>query len=182
MHTTRESTGLDLQIVDRRSAIPITGVVVNILHDTQLLTEQTDVRGRISVDIPEGAYDVMIQASGYTPTLLRGVGVLGGQRVEMLRALSPGADRLEEAPAGAIGGVCTDRLDHPLANVIVQATAKGQSYTVRSDKRGCYMLGGLPPATYTVIWRTGDRALQTEEIEVSTPRELIRKDVRLLYA
>ena len=181
MHNS-EGSGLDLQIVDRRSAIPITGVIVNIVCDAHLLTEHTDVHGRISVDIPEGAYDVMIQASGYTPTLLRGVGVLGGQRVEMLRALSPGNERLEEAPAGAIGGVCSDRLDRPLVNVIVQATAKGQSFTVRSDKRGCYMLAGLPPATYTVMWRTGDRALQTEEIEISGPGELVRKDVRLLYA
>ena len=177
-----EGSGLDLQIVDRRSAIPITGVIVNILCEEHLLTEHTDVHGRISVDIPQGAYDVMIQARGYTPTLLRGVGVLGGQRVEMLRALSPGNECLEEAPAGAIGGVCWDRLDRPLVNVIVQASSRGQSFTVRSDKRGCYMLGGLPPATYTVIWRTGDRALHTEDIEIATPRKLVRKDVRLLYA
>jgi hypothetical protein len=179
---TPETSGLDLRIVDRRSAIPITSVVVNVIGDSHLVTEQTDVRGSIAFDLPEGAYDVMIFAAGYTPTLLRGIGVLSGQRVELIRALSPGDERLEDPPAGAIGGTCLDRVDRPLANIIVLATAKGMSCTARTDKHGCYMLSSLPPDVYRVTWRAGDRALLTEEIEVERPGQLVRKDVRLLYA
>ena len=177
------TTGLDLQIVDRRSSVPLASVVVNIVLDpSHLRTEHTDVRGRISVDLPQGAYDVMILAGGYTATLMRGVGVLDGQRVELIRGLSPGNGRLEEKPAGAIGGICHDRLSQPLMNIIVQAAADGQSYTVRTDRKGCYMLNGLVPGTYRLTWRTADRALLTEEVELSHPRQLMRKDVRLLYA
>jgi hypothetical protein len=158
-------------------------VVINIVRDaSHLITEHTDVRGRVSIDLPQGAYDVMIMAGGYTSTLLRGVGVLDGQRVELIRGLSPGSDRVEEKPAGAIGGVCLDRLGHPIMNIIVQAATEGLSYTVRTDKHGCYVLSGLQPSTYRVTWRSGDRALMTEDISVPRPRELIRKDVRLLYA
>jgi hypothetical protein len=158
-------------------------VVVNIVLDaTHLMTEHTDSRGRVSVDLPQGAYDVMILAGGYTSTLVRGVGVLEGQRVELIRGLTPGNGKLEEKPAGAIGGVCYDRLSQPIMNVIVQAAAEGLNYTVRSDKKGCYMLNGLPPASYQITWRTGDRALMTEQVELSRARELVRKDVHLLYA
>lgn len=176
-------TGLDLQIVDRRSSVPLTSVVVNIVVDaTHLLTEHTDVRGRVSADLAEGAYDVMIMHGGYTATLIRGVGVLDGHRVELVRGLEPGNGKLEEKPAGAIGGICYDRLSQPLMNIIVQASAEGHSYTVRSDKQGCYMLNGLQPGKYHVTWRTADRALMTDDIEIGRPRQLVRKDVHLLYA
>jgi hypothetical protein len=179
----QNTTGLDLQIVDRRSSVPLTSVVVNIVLDaTHLRTEHTDVRGRVSVDLPEGAYDIMLLAGGYTSTLIRGVGVLEGQRVELIRGLEVGDGRVEEKPAGAIGGVCYDRLSQPLMNIIVQAAADGLSFTVRSDRHGCYMLNGLPPAKYRVTWRTADRALMTDTIELAKPRELVRKDVHLLYA
>ncbi|MGH7714808.1 MAG: hypothetical protein ACREML_02315, partial [Vulcanimicrobiaceae bacterium] len=72
MRPSEATTGLDLQVVDRRSAVPIASVVINIVRDaTHLITEHTDIRGRISIDLPEGAYDVMIMAGGYTSTLLR---------------------------------------------------------------------------------------------------------------
>ena len=177
------TTGLDLQIVDRRSSVPLTSVVINIVLDAKrLMTEHTDVHGRVSVDLPEGAYDVMILAGGYTSTLIRGVGVLEGHRVDLIRGLAPGNGKLEEKPAGAIGGVCVDRLSQPLMNIIVQANAEGLSYTVRSDRKGCYMLNGLPPAKYKVVWRTADRALMTADIDLLRPRQLVRKDVQLLYA
>jgi hypothetical protein len=183
MRPSEAASGLDLQVVDRRSAVPISSVVINIVRDaTHLITEHTDIRGRVSVDLPEGAYDIMIMAGGYTSTLLRGVGVLDGQRVELIRGLTPGNDRVEEKPAGAIGGVCLDRLGHPIMNIIVQAAGEGVSYTVRTDRHGCYVLSGLLPAKYRVVWRSGDRALMTDDISVSKPRELVRKDVRLLYA
>jgi hypothetical protein len=44
------------------------------------------------------------------------------------------------------------------------------------------VLSGLLPAKYRVVWRSGDRALMTDDISISKPRELVRKDVRLLYA
>ncbi|MBV8424023.1 MAG: carboxypeptidase regulatory-like domain-containing protein [Candidatus Eremiobacteraeota bacterium] len=158
-------------------------MVINIVRDaSHLITEHTDVHGRVSVDLPQGAYDVMILAGGYTSTLLRGVGVLDGQRVELIRGLTPGDGRVEEKPAGAIGGICLDRLGHPIMNVIVQAMGDGQNYTVRSDKKGCYVLSGLRPGKYRIVWRTGDRALMTEDINLEHPRELVRKDVALLYA
>lgn len=179
----REATGLDLQVVDRRSAVPLAAVVVNVVRDaTHLITEHTDVHGRVSVDLPEGAYDVMILAGGYTSTLLRGVGVLDGQRVEVIRGLTPGNGRVEEKPAGAIGGIVTDRLGHAIMNIIVQAMGEGANYTVRTDKHGCYVLSGLLPGKYRVMWRAGDRALMNEDISVTRPRELVRKDVQLLYA
>lgn len=157
--------------------------MVNIVRDaSHLITEHTDVHGRVSIDLPQGAYDIMVLAGGYTSMLMRGVGVLDGQRVELIRGLTPGDGRVEEKPAGAIGGICLDRLKHPIMNVIVQAMGEGVSYTVRSDKHGCYVLSGLLPGTYRVVWRTGDRALMTEDITLSRPRELVRKDVNLLYA
>ncbi|MBV8148470.1 MAG: hypothetical protein JO092_05205, partial [Candidatus Eremiobacteraeota bacterium] len=57
---------MDLQVVDRRSAVPISAVVINVIRDaTHLITERTDVHGRVHVDLPQGAYDVMIMAGGY---------------------------------------------------------------------------------------------------------------------
>jgi hypothetical protein len=161
----------------------LTSVVVNIVLDAmRLLTEHTDVRGRVSVDLPEGAYDIMVIAGGYTSTLMRGIGVLEGQRVELIRGLTAGDGRVEEKPAGAIGGVCYDRLSQPLMNIIVQANADGLSFTVRTDRHGCYMLNGLPPGKYRVTWRAADRALMSDEIDLPKARELVRKDVHLLYA
>jgi hypothetical protein len=176
------TTGLDLQLVDRRSAIPIGSAVVNIAWDSnRLTTEHADVHGRVSVELPEGAYDVMVAADGYNAALFRGIGVLEGQRVELIRALSVGNGRLEEKPSGAIGGTCVDRLEQPISNIIVQATSGALNYTVRTDKHGCYMLNGVEPGTYSVTFRTGDRAVLSQQLTIARPRQLIRYDARLLF-
>ena len=176
------TTGLDVVVIDRRSSIPLGSAVINVVRDeAHLTTEHADVHGRVSVDLPEGAFDVMVSAGGYVASLFRGVGVLAGQRVEIVRALGAGEGRVEEPPAGAIGGRCLDRLDQPLANIIVQAMSDTLNYTVRSDKHGCYMLNGVQPGKYRVTWRSGDRALLTQEMKVERPRQFIRFDAQLLF-
>jgi hypothetical protein len=169
--------------LDRRSSIPLASAVVNIVWGTdRISTEHADVHGVVSADLPEGSYDVLVAASGYMSSLFRGIGVLEGQRVEVVRALIPGrGPGAQEQPSSAIGGMVVDRLEHPLSNIIVQATSSEHNYTVRSDRHGCYVLNNVVPGAYEVIWRNGDRALLKESIEIDKPHVLVRRDVRLLY-
>lgn len=178
-HTT---TGLDLTLLDRRSSIPLASAGVNIVWGgDRLTTEHADLHGRVAVDLPEGAYDVLIAAQGYMSSLFRGIGVLEGARVELSRALVPGEGHAEEEPAGAIGGFVLDRLNRPVMNIIVQASSDHNNYTVRSDKQGVYVLHNVIPNTYEVIWRAGDRALLKQNVVVESARQLVRVDAQLLY-
>jgi hypothetical protein len=176
-------TGLDLRLLDRRSSIPLASAVANIVWDNaRVTTEHADIRGNIAVNLPQGSYDVLVVAAGYMSSLFRGIGVLDGQRVEVIRGLSPGqGPGDQEKPASAIGGMVLDRLEHPIANIIVQATSGQHNYTVRSDRHGCYVIHNVIPGTYEIVWRAGDRALFKEEIPVPKAGQLIRYDARLRY-
>jgi len=179
---TPSSTGLDLMLLDRRSSIPLATAVVNLLSHDRLTTAQADVHGKISLDLPEGSYDLMVAAKGYMSALFRGLGVVDGRRVEVIRGLDPGGGRsIEELPAGSIGGLIIDRLDQPVTNIIVQAASAQNNYTTRSDKTGCYVLNNVIPGEYEIVWRAGDRALNTEKLKLGGPRLLLRHDVRLIY-
>ena len=149
-----------------------------------------DDKGQIDMDLPEGSYDLVISAQGYLSMLLRGIGVLGGHRTDVLRGLVPGEGHGEDEPAStAVGGFIKDRLGHPLPNLLIQAvtrttsiTETGKVYAARTDKQGGYVIHGIGYGHYELVVRAAERFLTKEALEVMDNKHFVRKDVQLMGA
>jgi hypothetical protein len=106
-----ELTGsLCCTLLDRRSSVPLGGARITCVgRDNRVTQFDADRVGRFTTTLREGAYDLVISARGYLSLLVRGVGVLGGHKQLMTRALVPGeGEKPECEPATALGGYVTD--------------------------------------------------------------------------
>jgi hypothetical protein len=142
-----------------------------------------DDRGNFTADLPQGVYDLVISARGYLSLFVRGVGVLGGYRQQMTRALIPGEGKDPEGhPSTAIGGYVRDRIGRAVANVTIQATAENGklSYTTRTDRSGAYILHGVIPEMYDLFVRAGERTLAKEHVPIAHVKHFVRLDLRLI--
>ena len=143
-----QSTGtLSATILDRRSSSPLAGARVScVWRDQRITTLRLDQHGKLRVELPEGVYDLIISANGFLSLLLRGIGILGGNDLQLMRALVPGAGQESDGdPATAVGGYVLDRLKRPLRNILVHASGEGHSYTARTDRSGAFIMHGVAP-------------------------------------
>lgn len=171
-------------LLDRRSSVPLGAARITcVWRDNRVSRMDADDRGHFAADLPQGVYDLVISARGYLSLFVRGVGVLGGYRQQMTRALVPGEGKDPEGlPATAIGGYIRDRLGRAVANVTVQANSESgnQSYTGRTDRSGAYILHGVVPDMYDLFVRSGDRNLAKEHVPISHVKHFVRMDVRII--
>jgi len=170
--------------LDRRSSVPLGAARITcVWRDNRMSRMDADERGNFSADLPQGVYDLVISARGYLSLFVRGVGVLGGYRQQMTRALVPGEGKHPEGePATSIGGYVRDRIGRAVANVTIRANAENGtlSYTTRTDRSGAYILHGVIPEMYDLSGRTGDRMLAREHVPISHVKHFVRMDMRLV--
>jgi hypothetical protein len=179
-----ELTGsLCCTLLDRRSSVPLCGARITCVGgNNRAIRFDADRFGRFTTTMPEGVYDLVISARGYLSLLVRGVGVLGGHRQLVTRALIPGdGDDCDQEPAGALGGYITDRFGRPVANVTIHISGKDgeAAYTTRSDREGAYLVHGVPPQSYDLTLCAMERRLAHEHVTIANPRDFIRLDMRL---
>jgi hypothetical protein len=182
---------LSCLFIDRRSSFPLAAAQLMCVWANQRMSSiSTSDKGRATLELPEGAYDVVISAKGYLSMLIRGVGVLAGHKTEIMRGLVPGAGRGEdESPSTAVGGYVRDRLGHPLPNVLVQAIFQTRSsidstktYAAPTEKDGAYVLHGVGNGSYELVLRSAERTMTKEQISVPDVKHFVRKDIVLLHA
>ncbi len=178
-----QSTGtLSATILDRRSSSPLAGARVScVWRDQRITTLRLDANGKLRVELPEGVYDLIISANGFLSLLLRGIGILGGNDLKLLRALVPGEGQESDAdPATAIGGYVLDRLKRPLRDIVVHATGEGHSYTARTDRSGAFILHGVQPAMYDLEFARISHIVKREPLAISNVRSFVRFDTKIL--
>jgi hypothetical protein len=182
-----ELTGiLCCTLLDRRSSVPLSGARITCVgRENRIARFDADRFGRFTTTLPQGVYDLVISARGYLSLLVRGVGVLGGYRQAVTRALVPGqGEDSEREPAAALGGYITDRLGRPVGNVSVQINAidaehGDATYTTRSDRDGAYLFNGVFPQRYDLTVSALERRLVRELVPVPNSREFVRVDLCL---
>lgn len=159
-----------------------------IWPDQRMSTIATSNDGSATLELAEGAYDVIVSAKGYLSMLIRGVGVLGGHKTDMMRGLIPGEGHGEEEhPSTAVGGYVRDRLGHPLMNLLVQLVMQtksivdsGKTYASHTDNRGAFVIHGVTNGSYEIVLRDSIRLLAREPITVADVKHFVRHDVTLL--
>jgi hypothetical protein len=97
-------------LLDRRSSVPLSGARITcVWRDNRISLLDSDPGGNFSAALPPGVYDLMISARGYLSLIVRGVGILPGHALHVVRALVPGEGTdLEAVPAT---GVVPDMYD-----------------------------------------------------------------------
>jgi hypothetical protein len=182
---------LSCLFIDRRSSFPLGGAqLMCVWPDKRMSSISASDKGRATLELPEGAYDVVVSAKGYLAILIRGVGVLAGHKTEVMRGLTPGEGHGEnEVPSTAVGGYVRDRLGHPLPNVLVQAVLQTRSpidstktYAAPTEKDGAFVLHGVGNGTYELVIRAAERTMAREPLSVPDVKHFVRKDITLLHA
>ena len=183
MNEERQQPGtLAGRFLDRRSSHPLAAARLSVVgHDGRATFGKTDAGGEFSISLAEGVYDLAISARGYLSMLIRGLGVLSGHRVEIVRALVPG-DAGSEAPGDvstAIAGYVTDRLGGALQHVVIELRSDAHKQHARTEKNGAYVFHTVPVGDYELFFRAGDRALEKVPLAIPSTRTLMRIDKRL---
>lgn len=170
------------KFLDRRSSHPLAETRLSVVgHDGSATFGKTSAAGEFAFKLPEGVYDLAISARGYLSLLIRGLGVLSGHRVEIVRALVPG-DAGAEPPgevSTAIAGYVIDRLGSALQNVVVELRSDAHKQNTRTEKNGAYVFHTVPLGEYDIFFRAGDRALEKVPIAIPSTKTLMRIDKRL---
>lgn len=169
---------LHCHLLDRRTSAPLANAHVTCVAGSRIVQLETDSGGRFSAEFVEGVYDVLISARGELSLMLRGVGVLANHEQHLTRALVPGDTTQSIAPASAIGGFITDRLDHPVEHVAVTAkdSLGGPVLTAHTDRFGAYIVHGVPPGDYELSVRTATHALNRERLTINAAKQFHRRD------
>jgi hypothetical protein len=182
---------LSCLFIDRRSSFPLANAqLMCVWRDKRMSSITTNEKGRATLDLPEGAYDLVVSARSYLSMLIRGVGVLAGHRTEIMRGLIPGEGHGEnEVPSTAVGGYVRDRLGHPMPGVLVQALFQTRSYSdstktyaARTDNHGAYVIHGVGNGDYEIVLRAAERTMAKEQLNVPDVKHFIRKDITLMHA
>ena len=170
------------KFLDRRSSHPLAEARLSVVgHDGRATFGKTNAQGEFALKLPEGVYDLAISARGYLSMLIRGLGVLSGHRVEIVRAMVPG-DAGSEPPSDvstAIAGYVTDRLGSALQHVVVELRSEAHKQNTRTEKNGAYVFHTVPIGEYDIFFRAGDRALEKVPVAIPTTKILARVDKRL---
>jgi len=182
MATTQSNIGtLAGKLIDKRSSLPLVGARLSIVgHDGRATFAATNGAGEFKIALPEGTYDLAISARGYLSMLVRGIGVLGEHRSEMVRGLVPGegADAHSE-PTTSIGGYARDRLGDPIANLIVELRSGAHKQTTRTERNGAYIFHGVPLGEFDMYFRSGEQALAKTPVAIPSARAFVRIDQRI---
>ncbi|HTW83143.1 MAG TPA: carboxypeptidase-like regulatory domain-containing protein [Candidatus Sulfotelmatobacter sp.] len=175
---------LHCTLLDRRSSIPLAGARVTCISRAERVSvHTTDEEGVFTAQLPEGVYDLVISARHYLSLSVRGIGILGGYRQDILRGLIPGEGQtLEGEPSTAIAGYVRDRVGQTLGNVSIHVNSSDgrTAYTTRTDKIGAFVLNGVRPGMYDLVARAGERTLALEHVPIAHVKELVRVDLRVL--
>jgi hypothetical protein len=182
----REPSGsLMCTLLDRRSSVPLSGARITcVWRDNRISLLDSDPGGNFSAALPPGVYDLMISARGYLSLIVRGVGILPGHALHVVRALVPGEGTdLEAVPATAVGGFITDRLGRGVSNVTVHLTAEDGSnaYTTRSERDGAYIVHGVVPDMYDLAVRAMERTLVRDYVPIAHVKHFVRFDLQLQH-
>ncbi|NOK09041.1 carboxypeptidase regulatory-like domain-containing protein [Corallococcus exercitus] len=126
----------------------------------ELLQARSAEDGRFEVaGLAPGAYDVQVSAPGFQPLMRRGLGVLAGQRFDLV---------LELAVPGRIEGTVVDGAEAPLPGVTVVARLKWRplpdALPSMTDAQGRFVLEDVPEGTVYVVARR-----ENSEDEVRQP-------------
>ncbi|MBN9687195.1 MULTISPECIES: carboxypeptidase regulatory-like domain-containing protein [unclassified Corallococcus] len=149
--------GASLAGVVRRkdSGEAIAGATVGVrVHGDRadLLQARSEADGRFEVGgLAPGAYDVQVRAPGFQPLTRTGLGVLAGQRFELV---------LEFAAPGRIEGTVVDGSEAPLPGVSVVAQLRWRplpdALPSVTDAQGRFTLEDVPEGTVYVAARRAD--------------------------
>ncbi|AFE04482.1 PDZ domain-containing protein [Corallococcus coralloides DSM 2259] len=117
-----------------------------------LLQARSEADGRFEVGgLAPGAYDVQVRAPGFQPLTRTGLGVLAGQRFELV---------LELAAPGRIEGTVVDGSEAPLPGVSVVAQLRWRplpdALPSVTDAQGRFTLEDVPEGTVYVAARRAD--------------------------
>ncbi|MBN8468636.1 carboxypeptidase regulatory-like domain-containing protein [Corallococcus exiguus] len=117
-----------------------------------LLQARSEADGRFAVGgLAPGAYDVQVRAPGFQPLTRMGLGVLAGQRFELV---------LELAAPGRIEGTVVDGAEAPLPGVTVVAQLRWRplpdALPSVTDAQGRFTLEDVPEGTVYVAARRAD--------------------------
>ncbi|RKI44179.1 peptide-binding protein [Corallococcus sp. AB004] len=129
-----------------------------------LLQARSGADGRFEVGgLAPGAYDLQVRAPGFQPLTRTGLGVLAGQRFELV---------LELAAPGRIEGTVVDIAEAPLSGVTVVAQLKWRplpdALPSVTDAQGSFTLEDVPEGTVYVAARRAD-----SEDEVRQPVRVV---------
>jgi len=182
---------LSCLFIDRRSSFPLAGAQLMCVYPDQRMSSiiaKDD--GRATLDLPEGAYDLVVSAKGYLSMLIRGVGVLAGAKTELMRGLVPGEGHGQDEPRStAVGGYVRDTRGHPLPNLLVQAvfqtksvTDSGKTYAAHTDNHGAFLIHGIGNGQYEIVLRAAERLLARERLTVADVKHFVRHDITLIQA
>jgi hypothetical protein len=181
-----ELTGsLCCTLLDRRSSVALSGARITCIgRDNRVMRFDADRFGRFTTTLREGAYDLVISARGYLSLLVRGVGVLGGHKQMITRALIPGQGENPECDsATALGGYITDRFGRPVGNITIHINAeRGDiAYTTRTDRDGAYLLHGILPNMYDLTVTAMERRVARELVPVANAKDFVRLDLKIMH-
>ncbi|MHA7629174.1 carboxypeptidase regulatory-like domain-containing protein [Corallococcus sp. M7] len=117
-----------------------------------LLQARSEADGRFEVGgLAPGAYDLQVRAPGFQPLTRTGLGVLAGQRFELV---------LELAAPGRIEGTVVDGAEAPLPGVTVVAQLRWRplpdALPSVTDAQGRFTLEDVPEGTVYVAARRAD--------------------------
>ncbi|RKG56733.1 peptide-binding protein [Corallococcus sp. AB011P] len=124
-----------------------------------LLQARSEADGRFEVGgLAPGAYDVQVRAPGFQPLTRPGLGVLAGQRFELV---------LELATPGRIEGTVVDVAEAPLPGVTVVAQLRWRplpdALPSVTDAQGRFTLEDVPEGTVYVAARRADSEDQVRQ-------------------
>jgi hypothetical protein len=174
---------LTCALVDRRSSAPLVDAHVTCVVRGGIVQVLTDTKGEFTAIFPEGTYEFIISHGGELSLMLRGIGVLAGYTQRIQRGIVRGDTSTHEAePSSAMGGYLVDRLNKPVVDAAVTAVsiADRQTYTVKTDRFGAFVIHGIAPGSYDVAVRNTQRTLASERITIAGERQFYRFDQRLL--
>ncbi|RKG83556.1 carboxypeptidase regulatory-like domain-containing protein [Corallococcus terminator] len=128
-----------------------------------LLQARSGSEGRFEVGgLAPGTYDVQVRAPGFQSLTRTGLGLLAGQRFEML---------LELAAPGRVEGMVVDGAEAPLAGVSVVVQLKwrplADALPTVTDAQGRFVLEDVPEGTvYVAARRPGSEDLVRQPVRV----------------
>ncbi len=144
------------QVVDAQTRAGIAGAVVELLQDSNSVSNQTaDAQGNFTfTNVPVGVYTVQASATDYKPNQVTNVNVPPAGTVTVTIELSraqPGSvsGRVTRPDGTPIGGVVVEVVRPATGDVVASAVSDPQFTTVGTYQRN-YFIANVPLGTYTV--------------------------------
>jgi hypothetical protein len=147
-------------------------VSVRAPDDSEVARAVADAFGGVSVEVPLGSYELVVQIEGEETRRISGVRVVD----EGLSVFEDDAC-IDEGEVGEILGQVCNRIvgDFLREGTVTARDAEGAEYQTEIGNDGAFILTGLPARAYTVVIQAPG-FLRTESVEVRAREQVIVGD------